>query len=122
MEDLHDEYLRIFHLVTGETVIGYNMPIETSTDDSEVDDFVCVHYPYKILTVKTEDPEHPGNQHFDIELHRWIPCVLDHALLIRKNNIVALGKPDEDMVGCYSNLLQQELLISIDEEDPEHHN
>jgi hypothetical protein len=108
MGELQLDDVRVVKLVTGDTIIGFQ---ELATNElhetPELDNYIIVRYAHQVECDPVEDDN--GELSFKINCFRWMPYIQDDALIIQKRNIIAIGMPDDNLLGCFTDLLQMSM-------------
>lgn len=114
MSDFQLDDVRVIKLTTGEVIIGF----QGSTSDDlhenpELDNYIIIRLPHQVECKVIENDGNPDGPSFGISCFRWMPYIQDDALIIQKQNIIAIGIPDEDLLGVYANLIQMMFFETI---------
>jgi hypothetical protein len=108
MSELELDDVRTIKLVTGETIIGFQ---ELATNElhetPELDNYIIIRYAHQIECDPVEGDD--GEMSFKINLFRWMPYIQDDALILQKRNIIAIAMPDDNLLGCFTDLLQMSM-------------
>lgn len=109
MSEYELDDVRVIKLTTGEVVIGFQgSTLESLEENPELDNYLIIRLPYEVETDVTENES--GNVSFGVSCYRWMPFIQDDSLLIQKQNIIAIGMPDDDLLGLYTNLIEMMVL------------
>lgn len=108
--------VRVIKLTTGEVIIGFQgSTIDDLDENPELDNYIVVRYPYEVQCKMTEKK---GQQpSFTINCFRWMPYIQDDALIVQKPNVIAIGIPDEDLLECYTSLIEYMVLGTVGDGD-----
>lgn len=112
MTEFQLDDVRVIKLTTGEVIIGFQgSTADDLHENPELDNYVIMRFPHQVecKVIENEDSE-PS---FGISCFRWMPFIQDDALIIQKPNIIAIGIPDDDLLGVYANLIQMMVFEAV---------
>lgn len=115
MSEFDIENIRVVKLSTGEVIIGFQGILSDQlAENPELDNYNLIRNPYQVDISVLDEEQPPAYQ---INCHRWMPIIEDDVILIQKHHIIAIGMPDDNILNCYVQLLQLEMVGEIEEEN-----
>jgi hypothetical protein len=116
MSEFQLDDVRVIKLTTGEVVIGFQGATTNDLDENpELDNYLIVRFPYQVDCKVLEREQNSPS--FGISCYRWMPFIQDDALLIQKHNVIAIGIPDDDLLGVYTNLIEMMVFGMVSDGD-----